>query len=177
MTTNTTSPDPTMEAITTAVVLGREGDKESARHDLLAIWKQVGVAGDPFHRCTLAHYLAALHEDPAAALMWDVRALDAADVLSDDRAQQYHASLHVAGFYPSLFVNIADKLRLLGSFQAATEHIDNAEQHTTSLNDDAYGDMIRAAIAEVREAVDNRDTTRRASAPGATQSPTRARHC
>jgi hypothetical protein len=158
-----------MEAITAAVVLGREGDKDSARHDLLAIWDQIGVAGDPFHRCALAHYLADLHEDPAAALMWDVRALDAADALSDDRAQQYHATLHVAGFYPSLYVNIADNLRRLGSFEAATKHIDNAEQHTTSLNDDAYGHMIQAAITGVRQAVDNRDTTRRASAPGAAQ--------
>ena len=158
-----------METITTAVVLGRDGDKESARHDLLAIWKQIGLAGDPFHRCTLAHYLADLYEDPAAALMWDVRALDAAEILSDDRAQQYHASLHVAGFYPSLYVNIADNLRRLGSFDAATEHIENAEQHTASLNDDAYGDMIRAAISEVRQAIDSRDTARRASAPSPTQ--------
>ncbi|CQD16634.1 hypothetical protein BN970_03550 [Mycolicibacterium conceptionense] len=169
MTENATSPDPTMEAITTAVVLGRDGEKESARHDLLAIWKQIGLAGDPFHCCTLAHYLADLYEDPAAALMWDVRALDAANLLSDDRAQQYHASLHVAGFYPSLYVNIADNLRRLGSFDAATEHIENAEQHTASLNDDAYGDMIRAAIIEVRQAIDRRDTARRASAPSPAQ--------
>ncbi|OBB86587.1 hypothetical protein [Mycolicibacterium peregrinum] len=167
MTANATSPDPTMEAITTAILLGRDGDSESARRDLLAIWKQVGVTGDPFHRCTLAHYLAELHEDPAVALIWDVRALDAAEVLSDDRAQQYHASLHVAGFYPSLHVNIADKLRRLGAFEAASEHINNAEQHIASLDDDTYGNMIRAAITEVRHAVDNRDTARRASAPGA----------
>ncbi|MGE2733458.1 hypothetical protein [Mycolicibacterium vaccae] len=169
MTTNVTSPDPTMEAITTAVVLGRDGEKESARHALLAIWKQIGVAGDPFHRCTLAHYLADLYEDPAAALMWDVRALDAADTLSDDRAQQYHASLHVAGFYPSLYVTIADKLRRLGAFDAAAEHINNAEHHTASLDNDAYGDMIRAAITEVRQAIDGRDTTRRAAPPDPTQ--------
>jgi hypothetical protein len=169
MTANATSPDRTMEAITTAVLLGRDGDNATARRDLLAIWKQVGVAGDPFHRCTLAHYLADLHEDPAAALMWNIRALDAANALSDNRAQQYHASLHVAGFYPSLYVNIADNLRRLGAFGAATEHINNAEQHIAALTDDAYGHMIRAAITEVRQAVDNRDTARRASAPGAAQ--------
>ncbi|WP_264010317.1 hypothetical protein [Mycolicibacterium flavescens] len=153
-----------MEAIATAVVLGRDGDKESARDDLLALWKQIGVTGDPFHRCTLAHYLADLYEDPAVALIWDVRALDAADILTDDRAQRHHTSLHVAGFYPSLYVNIADNLRRLGAFDAATEHIENAEQHTASLNDDGYGDMIRAAITEVRQVIDSRDTARRASA-------------
>ncbi|UYM06295.1 hypothetical protein [Solicola gregarius] len=167
MTDNAATPDPTMEAISNAMILGRQGDPESARRDLLAIWRQIGVAGDPFHRCTLAHYLADLYDDPAGALIWDVRALDAADALTDERAQQHHASLHVAGFYPSLYLNIADNLRRLGAFEAAAEHINNAEQHTSALSDDAYSNTIRTAISEVHQAIDNRDTARRASAPGA----------
>lgn len=167
MTETTATPDPTMEAIGKALGLGRGGGIETARRDLLAIWQQIGVAGDPFHRCTLAHYLADLYEDPAEALIWDIRALDAADGLKDERAQQHHASLQVAGFYPSLFLNIADNLRCLGAFEAAAEHISSAEQHTSALSDDAYGDTIRTAIHEVRQAIDNRDTARRASAPGA----------
>lgn len=169
MTETAAIPDPTMEAIGKAVVLGREGNSESARGELLAIWQQIGVAGDPFHRCTLAHYLADLYEDPAEALIWDVRALDAADGLTDERAQHHHASLQVAGFYPSLFLNIADNLRRLGAFEAAAEHIGNAEQHTIALPDDAYGNTIRAAIHEVHQAIEDRDTARRASAPGAAQ--------
>lgn len=169
MTETAATPDPTMEAISKAVGLGREGDNESARSDLLAIWQQIGVAGDPFHRCTLAHYLADLYEDPAEALIWDVRALDAADGLSDERAHQHHGSLHVAGFYPSLYLNIADNLRRLGAFEAAAEHISNAEQHTSALSDDDYGNTIRTAIHEVHQAIDNRDTARRTSAPGAAQ--------
>jgi len=166
MTETATTPDPTIEAIGKAVVLGREGDIESARSDLLAIWQQIGVAGDPFHRCTLAHYLADLCQDPAEALIWDVRALDAADSLTDERAQQHHGSLHVAGFRPSLYLNIADNLRRLGAYEAAAEHISNAEQHTSALPDDAYGNTIRTAIHEVHQAINNRDTARRASAPG-----------
>ncbi len=165
MTETAATSDPTMEAIGKAVGLGREGDLESARRDLLTIWQQIGVAGDPFHRCTLAHYLADLHDEPAEALIWDVRALDAADALTEERAQQYHASLHVAGFYPSLYLNIADNLRRLGSFEAATEHIHYAEKHAAALSDDAYGTTIRTAIDEVRQAIDDHDTARRASAP------------
>lgn len=116
-----------MDAIGTAVLRGREGDTGSARRDLLDIWFEIGAAGDPFHRCTLAHYLADLHESPAESLIWDVRALDAADALSDERAQRYHAGLRVAGFYPSLHLNIADDLRRLGAFGAAAEHLDRAE--------------------------------------------------
>lgn len=169
MTETAATPDPTMEAIGKAVVLGREGDTESARSDLLAIWQQIGVTGDPFHRCTLAHYLADLYDHPAEALIWDVRALDAADGLTDERAQQHHASLHIAGFYPSLYLNIADDLRRLGAFEAAAEQISNAEQRTSALSDDGYGNTIRTAIHEVHQAIKIRDTARRASAPGAAQ--------
>lgn len=93
--------------------------------------------------------------------------MDAADGLNDERAQQHHASLQVAGFYPSLFPNIADHLRCLGAFEAAAEHISSAEQHTSALSDDAYGDTIRTAIHEVHQAIDNCATARRASSPGA----------
>ncbi|MGB3697913.1 MAG: hypothetical protein WBA05_10820 [Gordonia sp. (in: high G+C Gram-positive bacteria)] len=167
MTDTAATPDPTMEAIGNAVVLGREGDPELARRDLLALWRQIGVAGDPFHRCALAHYVADLYEEPAVALIWDVRALDAADALTDERAKQHHATLQVAGFYPSLYLNIADSLRRLGAFEAAAEHINNAQQHISALSEDAYGITIRTAIGEVREAIENRDIARRASAPGA----------
>ena len=164
----TPTPDPTMESIGQAVILGRQGDTEAARRDLTTIWAQIGVTGDPFHRCTLAHYLADLYDNPAEALIWDIRALDAADALTDERAQQHHASLQVGGFYPSLHLNISDNLRRLGAFEAAAEHINNAEQCTSALPSDAYGDTIRTAIREVRQAIENRDTERRASAHGAT---------
>lgn len=45
--------------------------------------------------------------------------MDAAGVLTEDRAQQHDSTLHVRGFYPSLHLNIADNLRRLGSFDAA----------------------------------------------------------
>ncbi|MFJ9060274.1 hypothetical protein [Streptomyces sp. NPDC102409] len=163
-----TSPDPTMEAIGRALTAGRAGDVTSARTDLLDLWSSIGVAGDPLHRCTLAHHMADLHEDPAQALAWDVRALDAADALTDQRVQDHHAGLHIAGFYPSLHLNIADNYRRLGSFDAAAEHIRAAEAHAPSLPEGPYGDLLRTAMREVAEALTRRDTTRRASAPGPT---------
>lgn len=96
-----------MGAITTAVTLGHQGETARARQELLAIWEDLGVLGDSLHRCTLAHYLADLYPDPAEALIWDVRALDAASALTDHRAGEHHAGLEVAGFYPSLHLNIA----------------------------------------------------------------------
>ncbi|MCA1007267.1 hypothetical protein LCL87_16210 [Rhodococcus hoagii] len=161
-----TTTDQTMDAITRGVTLGRDGDTDAARAALLDLWAEITLSGDPFHRCTLAHYLADLYDDPAQALMWDVRALDAADNLTNDRVQEHHASLAVRGFYPSLHLNLADNLRRLGSFDAARSHLDAAAEYLDALGDDGYGAMIRTALAEVGEDVRNESTARRASAPG-----------
>jgi hypothetical protein len=159
------SADETMAAITGAVAAGRGGDRDSARDALHRIWDSFGPQGDPLHRCTLAHYLADLYDDAAQALIWDTRALDAADSLTDDRAQRYHAGLHVRGFYPSLHLNIADNLRRLGSFDAAQHHLAAAREYLDALGDDAYGATVRSAVFEVEAAVDAKSTERRATAP------------
>ncbi|WP_305093531.1 hypothetical protein [Prescottella sp. R16] len=160
-----TAPDPTMDTITRAVMLGRDGDTDAARSTLVDLWAEISPSGDPLHRCTLAHYLADLYDDPAQALMWDVRALDAAAALTDDRAQQHHATLTVRGFYPSLHLNLADNLRRLGSFDAARTHLDAATDCLDALGDDAYGQMIRTALDGVAADVRSGSTARRASAP------------
>ncbi|MEU2038441.1 hypothetical protein [Nocardia niwae] len=157
--------DPTMDAITSAVTLGREGRPGDARDALLAVWAALGPQGDPLHRCTLAHYLADLYDDAAEALTWDIRALDAADSLSDARARNYDGSLRVAAFYPSLHLNLADDYRRLGSFDAAQREIDAARVRLHTLADDGYGATIRTAVDEVESAIRERRTEPRASAP------------
>ncbi|WP_324651756.1 hypothetical protein [Georgenia sp. H159] len=176
MTTADATPDPTMEAITAAVALGHRGEVESARRDLLTLWHRIGATGDALHRCTLAHHLADLCDHPAESLLWDVRALDAADALSDERAEQHHAGLRVAGFYPSLHLNLADDLRRLGALGAAAEHVGEAEHHASALPDGPYGDTVRTAIAEVSRAVADGDTSPRASAPAPRSRPVSAPH-
>ncbi|MFF6980894.1 hypothetical protein ACFZAV_25050 [Streptomyces sp. NPDC008343] len=166
MTTAPASPDPTMEAIGQAVIEGRSGDTVSARQKLLKLWSAIGVTGDPLHRCSLAHYLADLYEDPAQALAWDIRALDAADAVTEQRVQEHDASLHIAGFYPSLHLNLADNYRRLGSFDAAAEHINTAKEHAPNLPPDPYGAFLRTTLDEVTEAICQRDITKRPSAPG-----------
>lgn len=161
-----THPDPIMIAITHAVADGRAGDTTSARTKLQTLWSEIGVLGDPLHRCTLAHYLADLYADAAQALTWDVRALDAAQAVTEQRVQQHDTSLHIAGFAPSLHLNLADNYRRLRSFEAAAEHISAAREHTADLPSGPYGDTIRTAIAEVADAIIRKDCTPRASAPG-----------
>lgn len=165
MTTAPQHPNDTMAAITHAVLTGRDGDRDAARDALLDIWDSIGPQGDPLHRCTLAHYLADLYDDAAQALVWDTRALDAASGLTDDRARQYHSSLTVRGFSPSLHLNLSDNFRRLGSFDAAQRHIDAARRDIDALGDDAYGSTIRTALEEVAAAIGARSTERMASAP------------
>ncbi|TWD81151.1 hypothetical protein FB561_2255 [Kribbella amoyensis] len=161
-----TTTDPVMQEITEAVQLAHAGDSATARDRLLAVWRELGPTGDALHRCSLAHYLADLYEDPAEALVWDVRALDAADSLTDARAQQHTAGLQVAAFYPSLHLNLADNFRRLGSFAAAADQLAQARERLDALPDDEYGQLIGRIITEVAEAVEERSTTRRPSAPG-----------
>ncbi|MEV0768925.1 hypothetical protein [Nocardia salmonicida] len=156
-----TTADPIMARITQGVSDFRAGDPDRARADLLAVWADIGPAGDPLHRCTLAHYLADTYDDPAEALVWDVRALDAADTLTDTRLNDHHAGLQVAGFYPSLHLNLADNFRRLGAFPAATRHIEAARERLGILPDDDYGALIRGACTGVAAAIAAEDTTRR----------------
>lgn len=88
------------------------------------------------------------------------------DALTDQRVQNYHAGLHVAGFYPSLRLDLADNHRRLGSFDAARRQIDAAREDSWALPPrDPYGDLVCNAIDGVADAIANRDTAPRPSAP------------
>ncbi|MBQ0906144.1 hypothetical protein [Micromonospora sp. U21] len=149
------TPDPTMSRIIDAVQLGRSGQQVRARDMLTALWDEIGADGDAFHRCTLAHYLADLQDTAEAELSWDERALAAVSELTDERARQHHHSLQVQGFLPSLHLNLADVHRRLGNTTVAREHLVMAQRFVGQLPDDPYGEMIRAGIRGVTEALES----------------------
>ncbi|RMI33934.1 hypothetical protein [Nocardia stercoris] len=149
-----TTVDPIMVAISDAIVAGRRGELEQARHRLAELWDEVGAEGDPLHRCTIGHYLADLFgDDPAEALNWDVRALEAADGLTDERTQRHHETLSVAGFYPSLHLNVADNFRRIGSFAAAHRHLTAARERLAALSADNYAHTVATGIENVAAAL------------------------
>ncbi|MEV4657360.1 hypothetical protein [Micromonospora sp. NPDC049301] len=149
------TPDPTMTRIVEAVQLGQSGQRVRAREALTALWDEIGADGDPLHRCTLAHYLADLQDTTEEELSWDERALAAVSDLTDERAQQYHHSLQVQGFLPSLHLNLADCHRRLGNTAPAREHLAMAGRFVGQLPDDPYGEMIRAGIRAATEALES----------------------
>ncbi len=163
----TPAPDPVMQRVTEAVTRGHEGDPEAARAQLLVLWEEVGDSGDPFHRCVIAHYLADVTPETEEELVWDERALAAAHETTDERARSYHASLAIAGFFPSLHLNLADVLRRLGRFDEASRHAEHAAARIDVLPHDGYGTTIREALEGVQAMIAARDRTARASAPHA----------
>ncbi|MCP3821806.1 hypothetical protein NLX86_28055 [Streptomyces sp. A3M-1-3] len=140
------SEDVVMTRIGQALMLLHGGDREEARNRFGALWSEIGENGDPLHRCTLAHYMADTQDDPADELAWDLRALSAADGLSEERLAQHHATLAVRAFYPSLHLNLAADYVKLQRPDAARVHLDRARAATGTLADDGYGNGIRAAV-------------------------------
>lgn len=147
------SEDNVMAAMAAAVEQGRAGDRTAARETLERLWDQVGEHGDALHRCSIAHYTADLQDSVTDELMWDERALAAATVLTDERAQEYHASLQVRAFLPSLHLNLADAHRRAGNAAQARHHLAAAAALADILPDDAYAQMIRSGIAKNQAAL------------------------
>jgi hypothetical protein len=144
--------DPTLIKIGEVVQLSHQGEREAARHQFAEIWDEIGgEGGDPLHRCTLAHARADVQDDVREELVWDQRALAAADLITDARAAQAGLSLPVAGLYPSLHLNLSECYRKLGNLARAREHLRQAQATIGVLGDDEYGSLIRAGMEQVVE--------------------------
>ncbi|MFD8735106.1 hypothetical protein ACFV06_09285 [Streptomyces sp. NPDC059618] len=141
--------DAMMTRIGQAVMLHHAGDREEARGRFLNLWGEIGDGGDALHRCTLAHYMADTQDDPADELAWDLRALAAAEELTDGRVTEPHRTLAVRAFYPSLHLNLAADYAKLGRSEAARTHLRRARGAAGALADDRYGDGVRAAIGRL----------------------------
>ncbi|MEV1046312.1 hypothetical protein [Streptomyces sp. NPDC049916] len=129
-----------------AVMLLHAGDREEARNRFGALWSELGVEGDALHRCTLAHYLADTQDDPGDELAWDLRALTAAEAVSDERPAEHPDALAVRAFSPSLHLNLAADYLKLQRPDPARLHLRRARAAADALVDDGYGGGVRAAI-------------------------------
>ncbi|MFF7331585.1 hypothetical protein ACIQU5_29145 [Streptomyces sp. NPDC090306] len=140
------APDAVLTRIGQVVVLHHAGDREEAQSRMLALWAEIAEDGDPLHRCTLAHYLADTHDDPSDELAWDLRALSAAQELTDGRTAGRDDAVSLRSFSPSLHLNLAADYVKLGRPDAARTHLSRARATTDALGDDSYSDGVRAAI-------------------------------
>jgi hypothetical protein len=146
--------DDVMARVTAAVQRGRDGERVAARRELAALWAEVeGGGGDDFHRCVIAHFTADLQDDQRDELRWDERALAAVDGVTDERAREFHGSLRVRGFLPSLYLSLADDHRRLGDPDRAHDFLGKARATLDALGEDPYGELVRGAVDKVSRAL------------------------
>ncbi|NUW37934.1 hypothetical protein HTZ77_42040 [Nonomuraea sp. SMC257] len=147
------TPDPTMTRIGQGVELHhRRGRRDAAREMFAQIWEDIGgEQGDPLHVCVLAHSMADVQDDVRQELTWDLRALAAAELVTDERVARAGVPLSVAGLYPSLHLNVSDCYRKLGDLGRAREHLRQARAGIGALGDDEYGRLIRGGLERLAE--------------------------
>jgi hypothetical protein len=138
--------DEIMRRIGEAIAVSQQGERSEARATFAQIWAQISEGGDPLHRCVLAHFMADVQDDPRQELVWDLRALDAANSVTDERTAAAGASLPVGGFYPSLHLNLGEDYRKLGDMAQARHHLDLGRRAAPFLGDDPYSSMIRRGL-------------------------------
>ncbi|MFF0312598.1 hypothetical protein ACFYSC_34655 [Streptosporangium sp. NPDC004379] len=141
-----TGPDAMMARIGQGIELGNRGEREAARLLFSDLWEEIGVSGDPVHRCTLAHSMADVQDDVHEELLWDLRALEAADLITDERARQAGVTGSARGLYPSLHLNLADAYHRLGDLGRAHDHLARGRAAVDALGDDGYGRMITQGL-------------------------------
>jgi hypothetical protein len=141
-----------MAEIGRGMALSHGGERDAARGVFSAVWEDIGGEdGDPFHRCAVAHAMADVQDDAADELMWDLRAIEAADLITDRRAAQAGMTTTVAGLYPSLHLNLGECYRKLEQLDLAREHLRRGLVATTALADDGYGRLVRTGLDRLSE--------------------------
>jgi hypothetical protein len=144
-------PDETMTAIGRGIALSQRGEREAGKRSLTEIWAEIGAEnGDPLHRCALAHAMADLQDDVREELVWDLRALEAAHLITDDRAARAGV-IGAAALYPSLHLNLGDCYRRLGEVAAAGDHLRQGLAAAEALPDDGYARMVKGGLQRLGE--------------------------
>jgi hypothetical protein len=139
--------DTTMAELGRGMALSHAGERDAGRRVFEALWEDIGGEdGDPLHRCAIAHAMADVQDDPASELVWDLRALAAAEHISDLRAAEAGMTASVASLYPSLHLNLGECYRKLGQPEPAAEHLRRGLAAAGALPDDGYGRMVRGGL-------------------------------
>jgi tetratricopeptide (TPR) repeat protein len=111
------------------------GDLAAAKACFEQAWDS---ASNDWERCVAAHYLARHQDTPEATLQWNEECLKCADAVGDAT---------VAGFYPSLYLNIGHSHEILGDREQAIDGYRNAERLLGSLLPGPYADMVKNGVA------------------------------
>ena len=117
------------------------GEPTKARELFDQAWN---AASDDWERCVAAHYVARHQHTPETTLHWNEVCLRYADAVGDER---------VAGFYPSLYLNIGHSRETLGELDLAAAAYTKADGCLGTLPPGPYADMVRDGVARGLERV------------------------
>jgi hypothetical protein len=129
-----------------AIDLASRGDRDEARLLLEELWDELAGGADAVQRCAVAHHLADLQDDPRDELVWDLRALAEADVMTPEAFGRDGAEASVAALYPSLHLNLGEDHRRLGDLASARHHLELGRRASTVLDDDGYARWVRRGL-------------------------------
>ncbi len=155
-----TEPDEVMLRVGRGIELGQAGERSAARMVFAELWDQIGDDGDPLHRCAVAHSFADVQDDPNDELVWDLRALQAAELITDDRAQAAGIASPVAAFYPSLHLNLGEVYRKIGNLDLARHHLEQGQAAVSTLGADLYDHVVKAGLDEFAQRLRSRQQPR-----------------
>jgi hypothetical protein len=137
---------------------GMQAEAAGLPDEARALYEQAwNAAPTDWERCVAAHYLARQQPTPQETLRWNEECLRYADAVDDET---------VAGFYPSLYLNIGHSHEMLGDGQKAAEGYRNAERTLSILPPGPYADMVRDGVARGLERVDLEPLSAPAAAAG-----------
>lgn len=130
--------------------------------ELERLWSAIDPA-DHAARCIAAHYIADAQDDVDAEVEWDERSLTESINVSDSDLHAIHPTLSVAGFMPSLHLNLADGYRRQGKFDAASDRLATSREFAFALDAPGvaaeYIEMIRGGQDRVAEKIAARDAS------------------
>jgi hypothetical protein len=152
-------PDDIMAGVGRGIELGHGGQRAAARDLFSSLWEQVTATGDPLHRCAIAHSMADVQDDPVEELRWDLRALEAADAVTDERVLAAGIGTPVTSFYPSLHLNLGEVYRRLGDLVSARTHLRFGQEAARVLGTDDYATMISNGLSNLADRI-NADASR-----------------
>lgn len=129
---------------------------------LEALWSRIDPC-DHASRCIAAHFIADVQDELDAEVEWDEVSLAESAHVSDAELQAVHPTLTVAGFMPSLHLNLADGYRRQGRFAEAADRLQTSREFDFALDDpqqDAagYSAQIRGGQERVAELIAAGDT-------------------
>ncbi|PRY57070.1 hypothetical protein BCF74_11775 [Knoellia remsis] len=118
---------------------------------------------DAAGRLIVAHYLADAQDSLEDEVRWDELALDLAPQVTDADLHALHPSLNIAGFVPSLQLNLADGYRRMQRFADASTALSasragNDRLPSESPEQQAYRQLILDGQQRVADLIDARDS-------------------